>query len=50
MWDWHAIVRTFVFRIVCVLAVGTGPRSCSCQEAPFSTRACCWLGAGLAPN
>ena len=44
MWDWHAIVRTFVFRILCVLAVGTGPRRRLSQPAPAAG----W-GLGLAP-
>ena len=45
MWDWHAIVRTFVFRILCVLAVGTGPRRRLSQPAPAAG----W-GLGLAPT
>ena len=34
MWNWHDRVRTFVFRILCVLAVGTGPRRRLSQPAP----------------
>ena len=44
MWDWHAIVNTFVFRIVCVLVMGTGPRRRLSQPAPAK------VGARPAPN